>query len=326
MKRVFLSPWWLALVLIVGIQSSGVLLGHVVFENLLVLAGINILLALSLNFTTGFTGQFSLGHAGFMAMGAYTGAAVSMALRDAGFASSELNFAIAILAGGALSGLLGFVVGLPALRLKGDYLAIVTLGFGEIIRVLLLNFKPMGGAQGLSRIPKWSDFGWVYGLILITVFVSTRLLSSRFGRRLTAIREDEIAAEILGVNASRQKVMIFSLSAVVAGWAGVLYAHYITFISPAIFDFNRSIEILIMVVLGGMGSLTGSIIAALFLTFLREYLRDLQQLTGGLDLRMIIYALCLILLMLWRPKGLFGRDEIGDVWCKVRRRLSFLQR
>jgi branched-chain amino acid transport system permease protein len=282
--------------------------------SIIIYAGINVILAVSLNLVNGFTGQFSMGHAGFMSIGGYVSAFLSLELRQnypqlfeseffvAGF------FLMAILFGGIMAAIAGYLVGLPSLRLKGDYLAIVTLGFGEIIRVIILNTQSVGGARGLPGIPQVSNFGWVFSFVLITIFVVWRLIHSQHGRALLAVREDEIAAEAMGVDTTKAKVRAFVVGAFFSGVAGVLFGHFLSYLNPQSFDFNRSFEIIIMVVLGGMGSITGSVVAALFLTFTREGLRSLQEITH-LDFRMIIYSLILIVLMLTRPNGLFGTKE-----------------
>ncbi len=290
-----------------------------VFSEIIVFAGINIILAVSLNLVNGFTGQFSIGHAGFMAVGGYTAAFLSLWARDQlhwNLEDATLGQAVLIgslIAAGFVSAGIGYIVGLPSLRLKGDYLAIVTLGFGEIIRVSLLNMDFLGGARGLSGVPKLSSFMSVYLAVILTLFIISRVVKSAHGRSLLAVREDEIAAESMGVHTTQAKVRAFTIGAFFAGVAGGLYGHYLTILSPSAFDFNRSFEIIIMVVLGGMGSLSGSVVAAVFLTLLREYLRDLRELTQ-VDLRMIIYSLILIGLMLTRPNGLFGKREIGEWW------------
>ena len=293
--------------------------------SIVMYAGINITLAVSLNLVNGLTGQFSMGHAGFMAVGAYTSAfltttmlnspSLTSLLAGSGLppiVSQGLVFAGALYMGGLVAAMLGFVVDMPSLRLKGDYLAIVTLGFGEIIRVLILNINAIGGARGMSAKPLTS-FGWVYAVAFICTLTVKRLMASSHGRALLAVREDEIAAESMGVNTTRYKVTAFVIGAFFAGVAGGLYAHFLTFISPQAFDFNKSFEIIIMVVLGGMGSTTGAIVAAIFLTGLKELLRPLQEITK-LDFRMVIYSLMLIFLMLNRPNGLFGTKELVDFW------------
>lgn len=286
--------------------------------SIIVFTGINITAAVSLNLVNGVTGQFSMGHAGFMAVGAYISAALttkffayySLPMLPPG--GSELLFlSLALIAGGLGAALLGLVVGLPSLRLRGDYLAIVTLGFGEIIRVLILNIDAVGGARGLPGVPKWTSFGSVYFVAFACTFLIQRMMCSRHGRALLAVREDEIAAEAAGVHTTRNKVVAFMVGAFFAGVSGGLFGHFLTYLNPQVFDFNRSFEIIIMVVLGGMGSISGAVLAATFLTFLRELLRPLQEYTGQ-DYRMIIYSLLLIILMLTRPKGFFGTREITD--------------
>lgn len=286
--------------------------------SIVMYAGINVTLAVSLNLVNGLTGQFSMGHAGFMAVGAYVSAYLTTnyfgQMQISGLplmVSENLFFAISLLAGGLVAAVLGYVVGLPSLRLKGDYLAIVTLGFGEIIRVLILNIEAIGGARGMPGIPKWSTFGWIYGVAFICVLTVKRLMASPHGRSFLAVREDEIAAEAMGVNTTKYKVTSFVVGSFFAGVAGGLFGHFLSYLNPSIFDFNKSFEIIIMVVLGGMGSTTGAVIAALFLTGLREVLRPLQEITK-VDFRMVIYSIMLIVLMLTRPNGFFGTKELVD--------------
>jgi branched-chain amino acid transport system permease protein len=293
------------------------------YFSILIYAGINITLASSLNLVNGLTGQFSMGHAGFMAVGGYVAAFMNMSLfMDVHFAgmpnfvSEGLFLFLSLIVGGLSAAALGYVVGLPSLRLKGDYLAIVTLGFGEIIRVLILNMDFIGGARGIPGIPQWTNFFWVYGVALVCIVSINRLMDSSHGRALLAVREDEIAAEATGVNTTKYKVVAFVIGAFWAGVAGALFAHFLTYLNPSTFDFNRSFEIIIMVVLGGMGSMTGAVFAAVFLTVLRESLRPLQELTQ-LDFRMVIYSLMLIILMLTRPNGFLGTKELTDLgWFK----------
>lgn len=286
--------------------------------GIILYAGINVMLAVSLNLVNGFTGQFSMGHAGFMSVGAYLAAFVTTAVQSAhpewmaGPGLSSLLFVGALIAGGLAAAIVGYGVGLPSLRLRGDYLAIVTLGFGEIIRVVVLNIDAVGGARGLTGIPALSDFGWVYTGVVLTVFTVWRLVRSSHGRALLAVREDEIAAEAMGVDTTKAKLRAFVIGAFFAGVAGGLFAHYLRYLNPQSFDFNKSFEIIIMVVLGGMGSITGSIFAAIFLTVIREALRSLQDWTH-LDFRMVIYSLVLIGVMLVRPHGVFGTRELGHL-------------
>ncbi len=283
--------------------------------SLLLLIGVNALLAASLNLVNGVAGQFCLGHAGFMAVGAYTAAWLGAGPLAGLFAAGglPLQAGMACTAGAAAlsAGAAGWLVGLPSLRLKGDYLAIVTLGFGEIIRVALLNSDALGGARGFIGIPLAGGPAWTFGLLAAFCLFCVRLGGTAQGRALLAVREDEIAAESLGIPATRLKVGAFTASAAAAGVAGALFAHQEGFISPDSFGFMKSMEIVVMVVLGGMGSLSGSLLAAALLTLLPEALRPLKQLTG-VDLRMVLYSLALILLMLFRPGGLMGRGELWD--------------
>ena len=267
------------------------------WELNLVLIGINIILASSLNLINGFTGQFSIGHAGFMAVGAYVSAVLSVKF--------ELPFILAILGSAASAGLLGFMIGLPTLRLKGDYLAIATLGLGEIIRICILNIQYVGGASGFMGIPRYTNFAWVFALTIVTLFVIKNLINSTHGRACIAIRENEIAAESMGVDTTRYKVMAFTIGAFFAGVAGALFSHYFYIAHPASFTFMKSFDILTIVVLGGLGSLTGSVTAAILLTFVSA------ALAGYPEWRMVIYSLMLIILMIYRPQGLFGNKELS---------------
>jgi branched-chain amino acid transport system permease protein len=263
--------------------------------------GINIILAVSLNLINGHTGQFSLGHAGFMAVGGYTAAAITLALgtRSPGLVT-ELWFAVALLAGGLLAAVVGLAVGIPTLRLRGDYLAIVTLGFGEIIRVILQNMECVGAASGLSGIPERTTLFWTFGLAAVTVYVVGCLVTSTYGRGFIAVHDDEVAASASGINPTRYKVTAFVVGAFFAGIAGGLFAHHKLFLSPTNFDFMKSIDIVVMVILGGMGRTGGVILAAILLTLLPEFLRPFAE------YRMIIYSLLIIGLMIVRPQGLFG--------------------
>lgn len=267
--------------------------------------GINIILAVSLNLINGHTGQFSLGHAGFMAVGGYTAAAITLAITPhlSGSPSvvlSGLLFAGSLLAGGLLAAIAGLAVGIPTLRLRGDYLAIVTLGFGEIIRVVLQNMECVGAASGLSGIPERTTLFWSFGLAAVTVYVIGCLVNSTYGRGFIAVHDDEVAASASGINPTRYKVTAFVIGAFFAGLAGGLFAHHKLFLSPTNFDFMKSIDIVVVVILGGMGRTGGVIVAAIILTLLPEFLRPFAE------YRMIIYALLIILLMIARPQGLFS--------------------
>jgi branched-chain amino acid transport system permease protein len=275
--------------------------------------GVNVILAVSLNVVNGFTGQFSLGHAGFMAVGAYTAAKITLELSGVKLAflpeavSDQVVFAAALSAGMLTAALAGVLVGMPSLRLRGDYLAIVTLGFGEIIRSLIENTKALGQATGLSGLPPLTNVTWVGLGVLATIVMARRLATSTQGRALFAIREDEVAAEAMGVDTTGYKVRAFVISAAYAGLAGGLIVHAILLSTPRMFTFVRSIEVVVMVVLGGLGSITGSVVAAAVLTIALELLREFQA------YRMVGYALLLIVLMLARPQGLFGTRELWDL-------------
>lgn len=289
----------------------------------------NIIFAVSLNLVNGFTGQFSIGHAGFMAVGAYTSAMLAVTVHDATGADPNILWFIGFaLAGGVAAAIAGLIVGVPSLRLRGDYLAIVTLGFGEIIRVILLNMSSVGGARGLPGIPRPHEvdlgntvftpfyFNYVLSIfwVIVTVTFMWRLVNSVQGRAFLSVREDEVAAQSMGINTTRVKVRAFVIAAFFAGISGSVFAHSVQFISPSVFGFTKSIDAIIMVVLGGMGSITGSIFAAFVVTLVPEFvLRPLTDITG-VDLRMVIYSLTLILFMILRPKGILGTREITDFW------------
>jgi branched-chain amino acid transport system permease protein len=271
--------------------------------------GINIILAVSLNLINGHTGQFSLGHAGFMAVGGYTAASITLALSKqlTSVAAVPALFVVALLAGGFIAALVGLAVGVPSLRLKGDYLAIVTLGFGEIIRVVFQNMESVGAASGLKGIPGYTNLFWAWSLAAVTVFVVASLVNSTYGRGFVAVHDDEVAASAMGINPTRYKVTAFVVGAFFSGIAGGLYAHHKTFLSPTGFDFLKSIDIVVMVILGGMGRTAGVILAAIVLTLLPEFLR------GVASYRMILYSLMIIVLMMARPQGLFtfGRKTVA---------------
>src|SRR5438270_4588301 len=266
--------------------------------------GIAIILAVSLNLVNGLTGQFSIGHAGFMAVGGYVSAVLLM--HGPSEDPYRIFFVCSVAGGAGAAALAGWLVGKPSLRLRGDYLAIVTLGFGEIIRVVIANPGLFGGAIGLSPIPRYADFTWIWTAAIATILITKRLRESTHGRAFLSVREDEVAAEAMGVDTTGYKVRAFVISAGLAGVAGALSGAFEGNLSPQSFTFVRSFEIVAMVVLGGMGSITGSTIAAAVLTLLPEYLRALA------NLRMVIYSIALVVLMLVRPRGLFGTREAWD--------------
>lgn len=280
------------------------------YLDVLLQVGINVILAVSLNLINGHTGQFSLGHAAFMALGAYGAAIVTLQtgghlIPGSGAVSGGLSFLLALLAGGLCAAILGWLVGVPSLRLRGDYLAIVTLGFNEIVRVVLTNTSGdsiFGGALGLKGIPAHTTFFWVFAIAAVSVYVVGSLVNSTYGRGFLAVRDDEVAGEAMGINTVRYKVFAFVIGAFFAGLAGGLYAHLRTTISPEGFGFLKSVDIVVMVILGGMGNTAGVVLAAIVLTILNEYLRSFEE------FRMIIFSLLLILMMILRPQGLLGPD------------------
>jgi len=267
--------------------------------------GIFIILAVSLNLINGMAGQFSLGHAGFWAIGAYTGAAFST------FAPLPIpdwmNLLVGCGVGGISASIAGVLVGIPCLRLRGDYLAIATLGFSEIIRLIIINMDVVGGPRGFTNIPKWANLGWVYLWVVITILVISNLMKGTHGRAIISIREDEIAAESLGINTFKYKLLAFVVGSGFAGVAGALFAYSQQFIHPNGFNFLWSVIILLMIILGGLGSITGAVVGAIILTLLPEVLRLMGPTIS--EWRMVIYSLLLILLMLWRPQGIFGKHE-----------------
>lgn len=298
-----------------ALKNAGVITKY--WNGILIVVGINIILATSLNIATGYLGQLPLGHAGFMAIGAYTGGILMKSLPvdklvAAGDTMGALPYILlAILCSAIIAGLFGLLIGIPALRLRGDYLAIITLGFGEIIRVVLTNidsvlgFKFTYGSAGLKRIPKFSTFGLVFICVVVCCGLIHMMMKSRHGRAVLSIRDNEIAAESVGINTTYYKTMAFVFSAMLAGVAGCLYAGYLGSLVPSTFKFMKSIEILVMVVLGGMGSMLGSILSATVLTLLPELLRSVA------DYRMVAYSLLLVIMMIFRPKGLLGSYDFS---------------
>jgi branched-chain amino acid transport system permease protein len=272
------------------------------YLQILVYIGINVMLAVSLNLINGITGQFSLGHAGFLAVGAYVSAALTMFVWPGPLGAAAL--VAALVAGGLAAAAAGLVLGIPTLRLRGDYLAIATLGFGEIIRVVILNTEAVGGARGLFGIPTLAGFGSVYACAVLCIVSIWRMAYSQRGTAFFAIREDEVAAAAMGVDTTRYKITAFVVGAFWAGVAGGLLAHFIGYLHTNSFGFLRSVEIVVMVVLGGLGSITGAVLAATILTVLPELLRFVAE------YRMVIYSALLIALMLTRPSGLMGGREI----------------
>lgn len=276
-------------------------------ESIIITVGIYIVLALGLNLITGVTGQLSLGHAAYMSLGAYASAMMSMKMGS--------PFIVSLLVGGAFAALFGLLIGYPTLRLTGDYLAISTLGFGEIVKSVLFNTKSVGGAMGLSGIPPKTTLTVTFTVVVLVVWMMVRVEKSRFGRALLAIREDDIAAECYGVNLSVYKVKMFVLGTFIAGIGGALWAHKIMVIQPRDFGFMKSIEILNMVVLGGLGSIPGAILGATVLTTVPEMLRFSSE------YRMLLYGALLVTMMIFRPNGLMGGMNVTAL---VKRNVSWL--
>jgi branched-chain amino acid transport system permease protein len=284
-------------------------------ELVLIFMGINIMLAISLNLVNGFMGEFSVGHAGFMAVGAYVASILTMwlfidervfgpaVLSVPGWAL-PIGFLIALVAGGVAAALAGLLVAFPSFRTRGDYLAIVTLAVNFIVTGVINNIEAIGGPRGLSGVPLWTNLPWIFAMTVLSVIGIHHLVSSTFGKGIIAIREDEISAEIMGVNTRRVKLVAFLVSSFIAGVAGGLFAHVLAYVNPGVFGILKSTEALVMVYLGGMGSISGSVIAAVLFTVLLEALRPLAV------LKWVVIPLILILLMLYRPQGLFGFREI----------------
>jgi branched-chain amino acid transport system permease protein len=314
--------------------------------KLLMDIGINVILAVSLNLVNGFTGQFSIGHAGFMAVGGYVAGAITYygsfliwgapRVQEGWLSAGDMLFVGGCLVGALVAAGAGYIVGLPSLRLRGDYLAIVTLGFGEILRVMLQRTgdvlqtadqvkqapvttlaTSLGGSLGFSGLPYYTDLFWVYAFVTVTVVVALHLKFSSYGRAFLSIRENEIAAAAVGINTTRLKVRAFVLAAAFAGIAGGLFAHEVgTSLNPRELGFQKSFDIVIMVVLGGMGSVSGAVLAAIVLTLLPEALRSFSE------FRMPIYALALILMMILRPQGILGLKEIWELPFFAKRRAA----
>ena len=278
-----------------GLISANVINSY--YKGIITFALINIILAVSLNLIVGFTGQLCLGHAGFMSIGAYMSALITQ--------KAGIPFIASIFIAAIISCIFAALIGYPTLKLTGDYFAITTLAFGEIIRIIIMNVDVVGGARGFTGIPIKTTFSVAFAFMVLSIIVIKNIINSSQGRAMLSVRENEIAAESMGINAFKYKMMAFIIAAFFAGLAGGLYAHYAGYIKPDSFDFNKSIDYLTFVVFGGMGSLSGSVIAATVLTFLPELLRGMG------DFRMILYPLALIILMIFRPEGLLGDKEVS---------------
>ncbi len=290
--------------LLMAICESGA--ANTYIKGILMTCCIAVIMTTSLNLTVGVLGQLTLGCCGFEMIGAYSAALLSKLIVAKGIAMDPTaRFLLTIFVGAVIACIFGILVGIPALRLHGDYLAIITLGFGEIIRVVINNLKFTGGAFGLSGIQKHTSISWAFWVMVISLFVIHTLIKSRQGRAILSIRENEIAAECSGIPTTYYKTLAFTVSAFFAGVAGGLYAHYLCILDPSNFGFNKSIDILIMVVLGGLGSMLGSVISTVFLTLLPEVLRNMA------DYRMVVYALLLVIVMIFKPSGLCGKYDFS---------------
>lgn len=294
---------FVAVLMMFGILMISLQMGWVnnYYQGILIIAGINIMAASSLNLAAGYMGQLALGHAGFMAIGAYTAALIAL--------HTDLpvtaKLVVGILCGGLMSGIFGIIIGIPALRLRGDYLGIVTLGFGEIIRIALYNLPFTGGAAGLKKIPKLINLPILFVIAVLVVTFLFLFVRSRHGRALLSIKEDEIAAESVGIPTTYYKVYGFAVSAFLVGIAGGSLALFQRALDPNKFKFMLSVEFFIIVVLGGMGSFTGTILAGLFLAFVNEFLYQVDE------LRLVFYAVLLIVVMIFKPSGLLGNKEFS---------------
>jgi branched-chain amino acid transport system permease protein len=307
MKRAAL--WMGAILVLIGLEASlRDLIGAYNYQ-IAVLVGVNIILAVSLNLINGYTGQFSIGHAGFYAVGAYTSA--SLVEYGGPWIQGALSFLpviaqetvlllLGVAAGAVMAGLAGLAVGIPSLRLRGDYLAIVTLGFGEIIRVLILNIDAIGGARGFSGVMQLSNFFWVYLFVIVTIVTVHNLVDSSYGRAFISIRDDEIAAEAMGVDTTRFKVLSFVISSMFAGVAGSLFGHFTMYLHPNSFTFTASFYVIIMIVIGGLGSIEGAVVGAIVFTVSLEMFRNFGA------FRLVNFAVLLVLIMIYRPQGLLG--------------------
>lgn len=272
-------------------------IGWSYIESILILCGINMMVVMGLSLLTGFTGLFSFGHAGFMAIGAYTAGALST--------MAHVPFVVAVLGGGIVAMIVSFFIGALTLNLKGDYFCIATLGFGESIRLLLNNIEFLGGARGMSGIPNKSTLVPVYLFVIVGAIFMWYLLKSRHGRNMIAIREEELASQSIGINVFGYKMRSLAISALYAGIGGALWAHRLSFIQPLNFQLTKSTEMTIMVIIGGLGSVTGSLVGAFFLTFLPELFREFST------WRMVVYGLAVVLVMVFRPQGLLGGIEFS---------------
>ncbi len=297
-KLIILISVLIAYGLLQGLIALGIVDNY--FRRILVSIGINIIIALSLNLIVGITGQLSMGHAAFMSIGAYASAVSSVALHT--------PLVVSLLIGCIVSGIIAAIVGYPILRLKGGYFSMCTLGFGEIVKVAFQNIDSLGGARGYTGIPASVNLTFVFFSVVIVFLIVTNLVNSSFGRTLRSVKDNEIATEAMGNKAQNYKMLGFITGSIIVAFAGGLYAHYITYIEPAMFNYSKSTEFLTFIVLGGIGSNTGSIIGSTILTLIPEVLRNISSELN--ELRMFIYGVIIIIMMIFRPQGLLGTNEL----------------
>lgn len=277
-------------------------------EGILILVGINLMVVLGLSLLTGFTGLFSFGHAGFMAIGAYVSAICTM--------NYGIPFVLAMLIGAIVAMLISFVIGYFTLGLKGDYFCIATLGFGESVRLIFDNLQTFGGSRGLSGIPMVTTFEMVVVICVLAVIAMVLLIKSRHGRNMIAIREEELASQAIGINVFRYKMTSFAISAAYAAIGGAIYAHYLGYLQPMMFQLVKSTELTIMVIFGGLGSIGGSVVGAFVLTFIPELFRAFST------WRLVVYGAVVILIMATRPQGLMGGMEFTDIFRWIKRKVT----
>lgn len=300
-------------IIITALNKLGLLNSYLL--QIIMLAGINTIMTVSLNIVNGFTGQFSIGQAGFMAIGGYASALFTTILFNTSswpaYAQIPM-FIFSLMMGGLAASIIGFLIGLPTLRLKGDYLAIVTLSFGEVVRASIRLIDYVGGPRGLAGIPRYTNLFWVFLFTFLAIYGARNFVNSSFGRACISIRENEVASETMGIDTTKYKVLSFTFAAFMAGVAGGLFGHLLMFLQPDTFSFLKSNDYLVFLYAGGAGSISGSIVSGLVLTIVPEMLRFMA------NWRIVIYSLVLVMLMLKRPEGLYGGKEFK--WLKLKKR------
>lgn len=326
-KKIIIIP---LIYLVIHCLNQAKIMNNYILQ-VLMLIGINLIMTESLNVLTGMTGQTSLGQAGFMAVGAYISAIVTSVLIPAkNFSSAALVsikigkvgfqiasipqtliFLLGTLAGGIVAAIFGYLIGTPSLKLKGDYLAIVTLGFGEVIRQIIRVTPIVGKSFGMTGIPKLANFFWIYFFAILTIFICRNFMDSSYGRACMAVRDNEIAADTIGINTARYKVIAFVFSAFIAGISGSMFAHTMVYLHPDTFAYTKSTDYVIYLYAGGVGSISGAVLGAAALTALPEILRQIS------NWRLVIYGLLLVLIILFRPTGLFGGREFSFLGLKT---------